>query len=431
MSAGRGLVLVLLALPRLAHADGGPPDTSAWHAELGGSGDGTNEVFYQGAFVDTAFLPRQVVSDPETRAAVVGMASLSGTCAGRSGSYLLQGNGQYGNKVKEGGWLATWRQGFTPAWRLGLDQRFDYRDDRSFGRLTREWLANGNAQITRRWGGGAQVTLGNFASFENVLFDTTAFLLTNAYDRVALTLEGADPLRNDWTLTSQLGTRVFRDSTTRDQAELGGTARWRRYFGARGDAELQLGATRRWPRHDVPSTRDRFLLTSVSLENRWRLGPRWTSIVQLSLDDTRYHDPDEIFFDYAIARAALGIRAEPDWRFSLTAAPRIEWLIAPRAPTEEYEEVGAGLDASWIRPGAYLSLLPAVGYRDYSGTTTIDAFALQHSSYVFYEASGYVDQALPGGLRVRGAGSARWERHTNSDDDLTSLYFSLDLRRIF
>src|SRR5262249_59267465 len=136
--------------------------------------------------------------------------SLWGSSGGRRGSYTLQATGQYGDKVKGGGSLAVWRQSLSPTWRVGLDQRFDYRDDRSFGRLTREWLAGLNGQVA---GGllssGSEIELANTGAFENVLSDTTGFLLTNFYYPASLSLQGGDPFRPPLGIPTPPAARAF------------------------------------------------------------------------------------------------------------------------------------------------------------------------------------------------------------------------------
>jgi hypothetical protein len=54
-----------------------------------------------------------------------------------------------------------------------------------------------------------------------------------------------------------------------------------------------------------------------------------------------------------------------------------------------------------------------------------------HSSFDFVELTGFLDQPLPGKLRARATAAVRSERHDVADHDARSLYFSLDLRRLF
>ncbi len=404
----------------------------SWRFETGGATDGTNELFYESALVDTVFLPRRRVTDPEVRYAWVGLATLSGTREGRAASYVLQADVRLGDKLKSGGWLATWRRDFDRSWRLGADHRFEYRDDRSFDRLARSWRASLGARLRRSWGSsGHQLELGNSLALENVISDTTGFLLGNLLDRVSLAWEHVRLLEREWGLGAQLGSRTFTDSIQRDHLEFRGSARWRQYLGARGELGLELGLTRRLPRRDVPSTRDRYLTSNLLVEGRLRLSDHWLASLVADGNDTRYDEPDDVFFDYAILRGRCDATFEPRWYWSLGAGPRVEWLRARRQPQEEYVEGGGGADLSWARSGLYVTLAPALGWREYLGSGDVGALGVSHSSYRFYEAAGYLDQALPLALRLRGAASARWEQHTNRDDDVTSLYFSLDLRRIF
>jgi hypothetical protein len=76
-------------------------------------------------------------------------------------------------------------------------------------------------------------------------------------------------------------------------------------------------------------------------------------------------------------------------------------------------------------------VIPIAGWRDYdegpAGSPTVGL----HSSYAFYEVNVLADQALPGALRLRAYVNARYESHVDPAQDASSLYFSLDLRRLF
>src|SRR5262249_60201382 len=131
--------------------------------------------------------------------------SLWGSSGGRRGSYTLQATGQYGDKVKGGGSLAVWRQSLSPTWRVGLDQRFDYRDDRSFGRLTREWLAGLNGQVARGLlSSGSEIELADTGGVGEVLPGTTGFPLTEFFDRSSLPVQGGGPVRPECGDTTRL-----------------------------------------------------------------------------------------------------------------------------------------------------------------------------------------------------------------------------------
>jgi hypothetical protein len=54
-----------------------------------------------------------------------------------------------------------------------------------------------------------------------------------------------------------------------------------------------------------------------------------------------------------------------------------------------------------------------------------------HSLFAFYELAVFGDQPLAGSLRLRLSGMGRAEVHSDGAEDSRSLYFSLDVRRLF
>jgi len=76
---------------------------------------------------------------------------------------------------------------------------------------------------------------------------------------------------------------------------------------------------------------------------------------------------------------------------------------------------------------------PAAGVRAYGRGPLAENLGLGslHSSYAFYELTLFGDQAIAGGLRLRALASGRWEPHVDATQNAGSLYFSLDLRRLF
>lgn len=425
-------VLLALAAPApAAQAAVAGPDSLAWRFELGGSTDGTNELYY-GALVDTVFLPRRRVSEPEVRYAGVALAALQGTRGQRAADYLAQAQLSWGDKVKAADLLAHWRRDWPERWRLRLDHRLEYRDDRSFDLERRDWRGVLDGRLRRAVGDGStSLELANSFQLQRTFGDTTGFFLSNLYDRLSLRVEQFRDVERDWSLGATAAVRTFADSSGRDHAEFAGLGRWRSPWGTRFELETDAVLTRRAPLRDVASSRDRFVLVNGGGGVALRFGDRWKGVLRAELDETRYDDPNDTYFDYFVLHGRLDARFEPGWRWSVAAGPRLEWLRAPREPAEDYLESGGGLDLSWARPGAYLSFAPQAGWRDYLGAGELDVIVVQHSSYAFYELAGYFDQRLPLGLRGRGVGSARWEFHVNAEDDARSLYFSLDLRRIF
>ena len=74
-------------------------------------------------------------------------------------------------------------------------------------------------------------------------------------------------------------------------------------------------------------------------------------------------------------------------------------------------------------------MIPVAGWRDYDEAP--DATVGIHSSYSFAEINVLADQALPGALRLRAYVNGRLESHVDHAQDARSLYFSLDLRKLF
>ena len=77
--------------------------------------------------------------------------------------------------------------------------------------------------------------------------------------------------------------------------------------------------------------------------------------------------------------------------------------------------------------------LPAAGRREHLGTSggsgSVSLPGI-HSSSAFYELAVFGDQPVPGSLRLRLSGMGRADVRREGADS-RSLYFSLDLRRIF
>ena len=53
------------------------------------------------------------------------------------------------------------------------------------------------------------------------------------------------------------------------------------------------------------------------------------------------------------------------------------------------------------------------------------------SSFTYLDVTAYGDQKLAGALQVRAMASVRSEWHDDHANDTRSLYFSLDVRRLF
>ena len=78
--------------------------------------------------------------------------------------------------------------------------------------------------------------------------------------------------------------------------------------------------------------------------------------------------------------------------------------------------------------------VPAASRREYPGTSDgSGSVSLPgiHSSFAFYELAVFGDQPVPGSLRLRLSGMGRADVRREGAEDSRSLYFSLDLRRLF
>lgn len=223
--------------------------------------------------------------------------------------------------------------------------------------------------------------------------------------------------------------RVFPDSSTRDHVAQHAE------FGVRRDAlgGAAIGATLRGDRRSTltrqSSTRDRFWSVQSEGTGRIPIAPRWALVLRAEAELQRYDAPDSsLYFDYAISRASGHGRFETEGGVAVELGPRIERLGSGWSPASAYLESAGVLDVEWLGAGGLWSLSPAGGWREYDRTPDDSA---GQSSYAFLEATVVADQALPGRLRVRLFGFVRVESHTESTENARSLYFSLDVRRVF
>ena len=149
----------------------------------------------------------------------------------------------------------------------------------------------------------------------------------------------------------------------------------------------------------------------------------------------RYDREDSLLYlGTRLLRGRTGPRLQGAAGWSLGLAARGERLECPRDPGEEYVETGGELAFEWFGRRGWWSLAPAAGWRQYLGPSDGSDSALLsgiHSSFAFYELAVFGDQPLPGSLRLRLSGMGRMEAHSDGTEDARSLYFSLDLRRLF
>jgi len=119
--------------------------------------------------------------------------------------------------------------------------------------------------------------------------------------------------------------------------------------------------------------------------------------------------------------------------WSLWFAGRVESLFCQLDPGEAYVESGGLLEFQYLGARTWWNVAPAVGWRQYAADPRAveEGLGTLHSSYAFYELNLFGDQPLPGRLRLRSTVTARWEPHTDDVQNAGSLYFSVDVRRLF
>jgi hypothetical protein len=413
-------------------------DTIGVRFELGASADLTNEQFYEDRYdslLTARSTGRRLVSTPEARAAVVGAMALAGTRADGGTRYGLRGEWSEGDVLRRGTLDGEWRQQIGADWRLSMAPRGEYRHDRAFDRDLEEWRAGVRARARRDLGGdGRTLELGTAGEVLRTAGPDAGLLPDRNSGTASVALDHDGLAGQSWRLGYLLTARTYPDSMTRDHLEHGWEAGWRRDFPT-GALEFEADGERRSTLHLVTTSRDNFWEEHGTLEGHWT-SPRagsWRSrleweALQYDLQDTT------LYFDYQIVRVSLGPRLQPSPSWTLFAGPRYEMFFSANDPGEQYREVAGELDWEWIGSGAWWNVTPVAGWRTYdetaSGAPGFDAPAL-HSSYSFVEMQLLGDQSLGRGWRVRALGMARAEFHTDGAQDARSLYFSLDVRKLF
>jgi len=446
------LALVLAASPLLsgAAAAGAPPDsslpvshvraapdTSRWRVEAGVGADVTNEQFYEDAYLaDTTAFGRRLVSTPEARYAGLLDMRLEGTRARRAVRYQLHHALSLGDLLQRGLLDLDRDHDFGSDWRLHFAPRVELRHDRTFGRNLTEAREGATARLRHLVRGEdtfAEVGLGG--DFLRTWGQGADFILDRNAGSVSLALDhlGLEP--GEWRLAWRLVARSFPDSCERSHLEHGWEARWRRMTGGGHVLDLETTGARRATFAVAPTTRDRFWEGRAALDlELWSLAT-WSWRTRVEGELLRYDREDSLLYlGTRVLRLRTGPRLHGVAGWSLGLAACGERLECPRDPGEEYAEAGGELAFEWLGRRGWWSLAPAAGWREYLGASGGAALATLpdlHSSFAFYELALFGDQPLPGSLRLRLSGTGRAEVHGDGTDDARSLYFSVDVRRLF
>jgi hypothetical protein len=403
-------------------------DTMAVRLEFGGRADVTNEqyVSYEDAFVDTTFLVRQLVSTPERRYAGVLTTVLAGTRNGRATRYELRNDLSLGNLVQREALGLTWRSDVGPDWSLFAAPFVEYRHDRTFDR-DRQELRGAAALRARRAirlgttfaeAGARLEAVRSDGEGSDYLLDRDAATLSVAFDHL-----GA--LGDDWRLDYGFTGRQFPDSASRDHLEQEGGVLMRRDYASGHVLALDGRLLRRRTVRPAYVSRDNYWTAEAGIEGDVRVSQGWRIRARADGEGIRYDvEDDTLYFDFHIVRGRLGLRFDADPRWNLTLGPRVDRLEAPRSPTDSYVELAGALELEILARGTWWSIVPAAGRRRYDDTGSPDAVL---SSYDFVELGAFGDQALAGGLRLRGFGSWRQEFHDNDAQDARSLYVSVEV----
>jgi hypothetical protein len=177
-------------------------------------------------------------------------------------------------------------------------------------------------------------------------------------------------------------------------------------------------------------TRDRFGEARIAAEAQSSVSDELVLRMRAEGEALHYDTPDDsLYFDFQVARMAIGLRRESDRGWIFGAGPRAEALFCRSNPEEAYREIGGGLECEYLSARSWWSVNPSAGWRAYQPVAS-GSIGL-HASFAFYELNAFADQMLPAELRARLAASTRFEFHTDHSQDDRSLYFSLDVRRLF
>jgi len=422
--------LVVLGAP-MSRAESLPgPDTISVRFETGASADFTNELYYEDAYIDTTFLGRRLVDTPEPRYAGVLYAAVLGTHGDRRAAWQVQNELSLGDKVQREALGISWRDDFAPDWRLALSPALEWRHDRSFDRDQEEWRGSFRGRLRRSFSDETNAAeLGVLADLVRSSGLGSEFLLDRNALRGSLALDHLGLLGDEWRVGYSLATRVFPDSATRDHFEHGAEGRFRRMFGGGHVIAVEATGRRRQTHRMVTNSRDKYWEEAVIVEGDWRATDRWGVRARLDGEALQYDlEKPDVYFDYQVARARLGLRYESGAHWTLTVGPRGERLTASLSPDEAYREIAGTVEFELLGRRAMWSVAPAIGWREYDSASDGGVASGLHSSYAFYQLDAFVDQPLVDHLRLRALTGLRYESHTDPSQDAGSIQLSLQVR---
>ena len=415
--------------PRAAPADG--PDSLGFRFEVGASSDYTNELFYEDTFDSTALTGRRLVDSPQTRYAGVMLARLAGTRGRRSTGFELQNELSLGDLLSRDALSFTLRSQPGSRWSIYATPHVEYRRDRTFGRDLEEWRGTAGVRARRELREATFAELGARGDLLRASGVGSEYVLDRQSGTVAFAFEQAPLWGLQWRLEYDLTGRVFADSSVRDHYEHAADAQLRIDLPGGRPLLVEAGADRRTTIALAPTSRDNFWEQRGALEGEIGLADSWSLKGRIEGQAIQYDIQDtSLYFNYQELKARLFPRFTRG-TLSVAAGPRLDALFARLDPGEGYQELAAVVELESLALGAWWNVTPVAGWRDYDEAPGETQGIGIHSSYAFYEINVIADQALPGALKLRAFANARYESHVDAAQDARSLYFSLDLRRLF
>ena len=411
-------------------------DSTRLRLEVGASTDYTNEVYYLDSLATPTLVQRQRFDTPQALTAGVLLVAWDGTRAARGTGYSFTQEVAIGDRLQRGTFVGRWRQALAPDWKWLLLPRAEYRRDRTLGRDFEEYQAGLTTRLRHDLLDGATTVeaglqgdwLHTTGSGAELLADRWTAGAVAALDRSAFTgLDG----RLEYTFR----VRGFPDSTVRDHLEHDTELRLRTSWGLSNFAAVDLATIRRFTIHLAPTSLDNFWEETALLEIGQNAGGRFGAAAHVDVDAVQFDVPDAVlYFDHQEVVARAGPRWEPHATTLVEAGPRLDWLGTSLAPEESYLELGGYVSLETIAAGALWTVTPSAGRRRYRAgepDPNFPSVTTGHTSYDFVELELFGDQRIPGGWRARLSANGRWELHDDPVENATSLYFSVDVRRLF
>lgn len=446
--AGRPITLwvsLLIALAPLcpdtvvfaaARADGLSPDSVRLRWEVGAATDVTNELFMQDAYLDTTFLGRRLTGSPEVRTGMVASANWRQSLGNGDWTVRVSPDFVVGDKLRKGTLTTELRRNALDGWSWSLAPEVEVHSDESFALERRQIRASALARGRRTfgWSGDQAVEWRAGGEILDVLSASDAFLLSHQNAQAGFAYERNSLTSVDFRIDERTHLRTFPDSAARNHLEQQLYASLGRDFAGIQSLSLQLGASWRSTLTPQESSRDRYHNWSGQLDWTLYAGPNYTFSLGADEEWMRFAEPDSLLdFDYAVHRFQAKLRRQWGGAFSAAVGGRGERLQAPWNSLERYWEAVGLVELESLSSGAWYVFSPALLWRRYDVETQGEGFDLQpaHSDFMGLEMFLMLEQAIPGGVRLRGTGVGRVEWHRDSADDARSLYFSLDVRRLF